>query len=112
MGSEFDDLVYWRFFRITVNYNNSHIELLLQSLTNESLEQSRAEQQLTAGNQPARSLLASNPAGTHGHIVVSVKTFVFSSFFVPPLIKGRGWAFFFIIGVPLLHLIPPEVTLK
>jgi hypothetical protein len=33
----------------------------------------------------------------------SVKTF-FSSFVVPPLIKGRGWAFF-IIGVSLLHLI-------
>jgi hypothetical protein len=42
---------------------------------------------------------------------VSRLLFSFSSFVVPPLIKGRGWVFF-IIGVPLLHLIPPEVTLK
>jgi hypothetical protein len=41
----------------------------------------------------------------------SVKTFVFSSFVVPPLIKREGLDFF-VIGVPLLHLIPPEVTLK
>jgi hypothetical protein len=42
----------------------------------------------------------------------SVKTFVFfSSFVVPPLIKREGLDCF-IIGVPLLHLFPPEVTLK
>jgi hypothetical protein len=29
MCSGFDDWVYWQFFTITVNYNNSHIELLL-----------------------------------------------------------------------------------
>jgi hypothetical protein len=40
----------------------------------------------------------------------SVKIFVFFSF-VPPLIKSEGLGFF-IIGVPLLHFIPPEVTLK
>jgi hypothetical protein len=34
----------------------------------------------------------------------------FSSFVVPPLIKREGLGFF-IIGVPLLHLIPPEGTL-
>jgi hypothetical protein len=42
----------------------------------------------------------------------SVETCVFSSFVVPPSIRGRGWVFFFIIGAPLLHLIPPEVTLN
>jgi hypothetical protein len=36
MGSGFDDWVYWHFITITVNYNNSHIELLLNNdcLTN------------------------------------------------------------------------------
>jgi hypothetical protein len=29
MGSGFDDLVYWHFFTITISYNSSHIELLL-----------------------------------------------------------------------------------
>jgi hypothetical protein len=38
-----------------------------------------------------------------------VKTFF--SFVIPPLIKREGLGFF-VIGVPLLHLIPPEVTLK
>jgi hypothetical protein len=71
-------------------------------------EQSRAEQKLTADNQPARSLLASSPAGTHGNIFVQCQDFCFfSSFVVPPLIKGRGWAFF-VIGVPLLHLFHPR----
>jgi hypothetical protein len=71
----------------------------------------RAEQKLTAGNQPARSLLASSPTGTHGHIFVQCKDFFIPSFVVPPWIKREGLGFF-IIGVPLLHLIPPKVTLK
>jgi hypothetical protein len=29
MGSGLDDWVYWHFFTITVDYNSSHIELLL-----------------------------------------------------------------------------------
>jgi hypothetical protein len=41
MGSGFDDWVYWHCFTITVNYNSSHIELLLNvclaSLCEESL---------------------------------------------------------------------------
>jgi hypothetical protein len=41
------------------------------------LLQSRAVQSLTAGNQPARSLLASSPAGTHGHIFVQCQDFCF-----------------------------------
>jgi hypothetical protein len=32
MSSGFDDLVYWHFFTITVNYESSHIELLLNDL--------------------------------------------------------------------------------
>jgi hypothetical protein len=43
--------------------------------------------------------------------ICSVSRLVFSSFVVPPLIKMEGLGFF-IIGVPLLHLIPPDVTLK
>jgi hypothetical protein len=37
MGSGFDDRVYWHFFTITVNYNSSHIELLLNFLIDESV---------------------------------------------------------------------------
>jgi hypothetical protein len=35
MGSGFDDWLYWHFFKITINYNSSHIEILLNSLTDE-----------------------------------------------------------------------------
>jgi hypothetical protein len=41
-----------------------------------------AEQKLTAGNQLAQSLLTSGSAGTHGHILVVSRPFVFFSFFV------------------------------
>jgi hypothetical protein len=36
MGSGFDEWVYWHFFTITVDYNSSHTELLLNDgcLTN------------------------------------------------------------------------------
>jgi hypothetical protein len=46
------------------------------------------------------------PLGLMAIYLFSVKNFV-----VPPLIKREGLGFF-IIGVPLLHLITPEVTLK
>jgi hypothetical protein len=80
----------------------------LRSFVNPTV-QSRTEQRLTAGNQPARSLLASSPAGTHGHIFVQCQDFFFfrCSFF-----DKKGGVGLFIIGVPLLHLIPHEVTLK
>jgi hypothetical protein len=32
MGSRFDDWIYWHFFIITVNYNSTHIELLLHDV--------------------------------------------------------------------------------
>jgi hypothetical protein len=32
MGSGFDDWVYWHFFTITVDYNSSHTELLLNDI--------------------------------------------------------------------------------
>jgi hypothetical protein len=32
MGSGFDDWVHWHIFTITVNYNSSHIELLLNDV--------------------------------------------------------------------------------
>jgi hypothetical protein len=53
MGSGFDDWVYWYFFTITVNYNISHIELLLNSLTDELrlLSDECFEESLTALNE-------------------------------------------------------------
>jgi hypothetical protein len=52
------------------------------------------------------------PLGPIAIYLFSVKTLVFFSFFfVPPLIKREGLDFF-IIGVSLLHLFLPEVTLK
>jgi hypothetical protein len=54
------------------------------------------------------------PLGPMAIYLFSVKTFVFFSFFhCSSFDKREGVGlFFFIIGVPLLHLIPPEVTLK
>jgi hypothetical protein len=40
------------------------------------------KQKLTAGNQPARSHLASGPAGTHGHIFVQCQDLCFVLFFL------------------------------
>jgi hypothetical protein len=40
----------------------------------------KQKQKLTAGNQPARSLLASGPAGTHGHIFFQCQELCFFSF--------------------------------
>jgi hypothetical protein len=55
---------------------------------NWTVEQSRAEQKLTAGNQPARSLLASGPGGTSGHIFDwTVAPFVFK---ITPLHGPHG----------------------
>jgi hypothetical protein len=45
------------------------------------------------------------------YICSASRLLFFSSFVVPPLTKREGLDFF-IIGVPLLHLIPPEVTIK
>jgi hypothetical protein len=42
------------------------------------------KQKLTAGNQLARSLLASGPAGTHGHIFVQCQDLCFFPFGNPP----------------------------
>jgi hypothetical protein len=38
--------------------------------SNSLIPRDKQKQKLTAGNQPASSLLASGPAGTHGHIFV------------------------------------------
>jgi hypothetical protein len=40
----------------------------------------------------------------------SVKTFVFVFFYCSSFDKKGGVGLFFIIGVPLLHLIPPKVN--
>jgi hypothetical protein len=52
------------------------------------------------------------PLGPMAIYLFSVKTFVFSYFRCSSFDKERGVGHFFIIGVPLLHIIPPEVTLK
>jgi hypothetical protein len=46
---------------------------------------SQKKQKFTAGKQPARSYLASGPAGTHGHIFVQCQDLCFVFPFVDPL---------------------------
>jgi hypothetical protein len=48
---------------------------------------SMEKQKFTAGNQPARSFLASSPAGTHCHRSVQCQYFVFFPLFLP-IVKG------------------------
>jgi hypothetical protein len=64
----------FRLFSLTLHL---HIFTLRNLPANCFVEQSRAEHWLTAGNQPARPLLASSPAGTHGHIFVQCQDFCF-----------------------------------
>jgi hypothetical protein len=62
--------------------------------------------------QPASTVtLGIEPHWDPWPYICSVSRLVFSPFVVPPLIKREGLGFF-IIGAPLLHLTPPEVTLK
>jgi hypothetical protein len=52
MVSESDDWIYWPFFTITVNYNSSHIALLLNDVSLPNLcEESRNDLWLTRMNQ-------------------------------------------------------------
>jgi hypothetical protein len=55
----------------------------------------KKQQKLTAGNQPARSFLASNPAGTHAHRSVQCQDFCVFSLLFSPLVKGGGWSFLY-----------------
>jgi hypothetical protein len=56
MGSGFDDRIYWYFFTITVIYNSSHIELLLNDVCPTNLhEESRTD--LNLSNSRINSLL-------------------------------------------------------
>jgi hypothetical protein len=55
---------------------SSHYNNLCMNHAQETFSQ-KQKLKLTAGNQPARSHLASGPAGTHGHIFVQCQTFVF-----------------------------------
>jgi hypothetical protein len=73
-------------------------------------EQSRA---VAYCRQPASTVtLGIQPRRDPWPYICSVSRLLFfSSFIVPPLIKREGLDFF-VIDVPLLHLIPPEVTLK
>jgi hypothetical protein len=62
--------------------------------------------------QPASTVaLGIEPRWDPWPYICSVSRLLFFFSFVPPLIKREGLGFF-IIGVPLLHLIPPEATLK
>jgi hypothetical protein len=106
-------LSYWHFFTITDDHNCSRIELLdNESLTVVwisdlslvprilQLEQSRAEQKLTAGNQPARSLLASGLGGTRGHIFVGCRDhYGFFSCGTPSLTRGRVWLLYMLLAL-------------
>jgi hypothetical protein len=58
----------------------------------------KQKQKLTAGNQPARSHVASGPAGTHGHIFVQCQDLCFVLFFLSLilLIDKRGVGLIFI----------------
>jgi hypothetical protein len=46
------------------------------------LQKQKQKQKLAAGNQPARSILAPGPAGTHGHIFVQCQDLCFVLFFL------------------------------
>jgi hypothetical protein len=52
MGSVFDNWVYWNFFTITVNYNSSHIELLLNDVCLTNLYE-ESESYVTTDGQSA-----------------------------------------------------------
>jgi hypothetical protein len=81
-------------------------------------EQSRAGQKLTAGKQPARSHLASGPAGTQGRLFVQCKDLCFVLFFLSLILLidkgGSGLLYLYIyiyrMVFYLLHLTPPDVT--
>jgi hypothetical protein len=53
MGSGFDDWIYWHFFTTTVDYNSSHVELLLHDVCLTNL----SEESLTPFNARMNSLL-------------------------------------------------------
>jgi hypothetical protein len=81
------------------NLERCHCHLKLKTCS----EQSRA---VAYWRQPASTVtLGFEPRWDPWPYICSVSRLsFFSSFFVPPLIKGRGWAFF-VFGVPLLHLL-------
>jgi hypothetical protein len=75
--------------KTVASFTSPHLEL--------NSNWSRAEQKLTAGNQPALSILAPGPAGTHGHIFVQRQDLCFVFSFVdPPYWQRRGWSFIYL----------------
>jgi hypothetical protein len=75
-----------------------------------NLRNGRAEQSRAVAYcwQPASTVtLGIEPRWDPWPYISVSRLLFFSSFIVPPLIKGRGWAFF-VIGVPLLHLFHPR----
>jgi hypothetical protein len=83
VGFVFDDWIYWHFFTITVDYNSSHIELILNDvcLTNLSdwflLSNSRINSLLYLPRGPDRRhhveqlILLCCPVSCHGNLVFS-----------------------------------------
>jgi hypothetical protein len=92
MGSGFDDWIYWQFFTITVNYNSSHIELLLNDvcLTNLSEESLTALNDVCLTNEFLMSLHGSlyRLARIHGN---PCKWFVFTKTCLPKRWLISNW---------------------
>jgi hypothetical protein len=90
------------------------------TISDSRLPFSSQKQKLTAGNQPARSYLASGPAGTHGHIFVQCQDLCFFFSLILHIDKG-GVGLFYIYRLVftyyiLLHLrllfSPPKVLVE
>jgi hypothetical protein len=117
--------IYWSLLAqsllITVTYNNSQeifswtlfpwLPRTHSLLLAELLEQSTAEQSsslLPVTGQHGHSWHRA-PLGPRAIYLFNVKAFVFPFFRCSSFDKQGGLGLFFIIGVPLLHLIPPRV---
>jgi hypothetical protein len=79
MGSGFDVWIYWHFFTITVNYKNSHIELLLnavwrtakKNLANHGLICTLLWSLYCFWTKVAQLIVLCYPVGCHGNLVCS-----------------------------------------
>jgi hypothetical protein len=71
-------------------------------------QQQQQQQKLTAGNQPARSLMASCPSGTHGHIFVQCQDLCFFFLSLILIVDNGGVGFF--INIDWCSLTTPYST--
>jgi hypothetical protein len=87
-----------RFQQIPLCLRNVFTELLPSNDRHIHRQKQKQKQKLTAGNQPARSILAPGPVGTHGHIFVQCQDLCFVLFFLSLiLLIDKG-------GVGLLYI--------